>query len=186
MGVLSYLNIKRPATMLWRAFSPGRDAEPENDEESTPPRPPLPAQHLINIDDAIPAIDADVIHESSEAKVIKQDMNGLQEQPRKISDSSTSSGVSDMSANSSLLSSASSGVNDSSQGSSAASSDSMLPSLAASAAKLRDGISKGSGSRPNSGIPNSALLSVLTSHFDVMNSPFMSRGRALDNKHMDQ
>ena len=32
MGVFSYLNLKRPANLIWKAFSPGRDLGEEKEE----------------------------------------------------------------------------------------------------------------------------------------------------------
>ena len=32
MGVFSYLNLKRPANLIWKAFSPGRDMGEEKEE----------------------------------------------------------------------------------------------------------------------------------------------------------
>ena len=32
MGVFSYLNLKRPANLLWKAFSPGRDIGEEKED----------------------------------------------------------------------------------------------------------------------------------------------------------
>ena len=77
MGMFSYFNLRKPASLLWKAFSPAREAgEPER---STPPPqpvsqppPPLPP------------------HPFSEPT------------PRKVSGGSTSSGVSDLSGSSSL------------------------------------------------------------------------------------
>ena len=35
MGVFSYLNIKKPASVLWKAFSPGRETAPEDSSSSS-------------------------------------------------------------------------------------------------------------------------------------------------------
>ena len=35
MGVFSYLNIKKPASVLWKAFSPGRETVPEDSPSSS-------------------------------------------------------------------------------------------------------------------------------------------------------
>ena len=35
MGVFSYLNLKRPANLLWKAFSPGRDLGEEKEEDGS-------------------------------------------------------------------------------------------------------------------------------------------------------
>ena len=35
MGVFSYLNIKKPASVLWKAFSPGRETAPEDSPSSS-------------------------------------------------------------------------------------------------------------------------------------------------------
>ena len=35
MGVFSYLNIKKPASVLWKAFSPGRETVPEDSSSSS-------------------------------------------------------------------------------------------------------------------------------------------------------
>ena len=35
MGVFSYLNIKKPASVLWKAFSPGRETVPEDSPPSS-------------------------------------------------------------------------------------------------------------------------------------------------------
>ena len=205
MGVFSYLNIKRPASLLWRAFSPGRDAQPDNDE-NTPDN---------KIEDVVAAIDAENADKNLaiEAEDVNKTIDILvsadcdHDQNRKISESSTSSGVSDMSQNSSIESSSKatpdtslslyttellskpellpesvSHRSNSLQGSLLSYTSSRSNSISSCtrapmvykefpSARLRENSTKSGGSRPNS-----ALLSVLSAHFDAF------KGRISRNK----
>ncbi len=195
MGVLSYLNIKRPASLLWRAFSPGRDAQQDN-EETTPDNKVEDVAAAIDADktlDIVAALDAQDVNKTIDILVTAD-----HDQNRKISESSTSSGVSDLSQNSSIESSSKatpdislslsttevlakpellpesvSHRSNSLQGSLLSYTSSRSNSISSCtrapmvykefpSVRLRETSTKPGGSRPNS-----ALLSVLSAHFDA-------------------
>ena len=197
MGVLSYLNIKRPASLLWRAFSPGRDVQ-QDTEETTPDNKVEDVAAVIDADktlDIVAALDAQDVNKTIDILVTSDHDH---DQNRKISESSTSSGVSDLSQNSSIESSSKatpdislslsttevlakpellpesvSHRSNSLQGSLLSYTSSRSNSISSCtrapmvykefpSVRLRETSTKPGGSRPNS-----ALLSVLSAHFDA-------------------